>query len=167
VTLYHPLLYGWRAAPSKEDGGTLERGTNVYPAPTRDDTVTSDQWSASPSSPSALCSHPCYCATIPGAAVPSLTLLEHGTTRQRHACCCASYGLPSAEPSRQHTDGDRTGSSHTATLEAAPRREQESPRRQTGARFAKTAIHSVALYIIPPHVVRTVRHDCKPPLFGL
>jgi hypothetical protein len=28
--------------PSKEDGGTLEKGTNAYPAPARVDAVTSD-----------------------------------------------------------------------------------------------------------------------------
>jgi hypothetical protein len=30
--------------------------------------------------------------------------------RHRHARCCASYGLPSAEPSSQRTDGNQTGS---------------------------------------------------------
>jgi hypothetical protein len=35
------------------------------------------------------------------------------------------------------------------------------------ARFARTAIHSVALYTIPPHVTRTVWHDCKLPPLGL
>jgi hypothetical protein len=35
------------------------------------------------------------------------------------------------------------------------------------ARFAKTAIHSVALYTIPSHVIRTVRHYCKLPPLGL
>jgi hypothetical protein len=28
--------------PSKEDDGTLEKGMNAYPVPTRDDAVTSD-----------------------------------------------------------------------------------------------------------------------------
>jgi hypothetical protein len=127
VTLYHPLMYGRRAAPSKEDGRTLERGTDIYFAPTRDDVVTSDQWSVSPPSPSALCSHPRRCATIPRAAAPSPALWEPETTRHRHDRCCASYGLPSAEPSSQRMDVDRTGSSHTTTLEAAPGREQDSP----------------------------------------
>jgi hypothetical protein len=58
VTLCHPLPHGRCAAPSKEDNGTLEKGTDIYPAPTRDNTVTSSQWSVSPPSPSALCSHP-------------------------------------------------------------------------------------------------------------
>jgi hypothetical protein len=81
VTLYHPLPYSRRAAPSKEDGRTLERGTNIYPAPTRDDAVMSDQWNTSPPSLSALCSHPRRYATIPRAAAPSPTLWEPETTK--------------------------------------------------------------------------------------
>jgi hypothetical protein len=41
VTLYHPLPYGRRNAPSKKTGGTLEGMTPDYSAPARDDTVTS------------------------------------------------------------------------------------------------------------------------------
>jgi hypothetical protein len=43
VTLCYPLSYGPRAAPSKEDGGTLEKGTDACLALTQDDAVTSDQ----------------------------------------------------------------------------------------------------------------------------
>jgi hypothetical protein len=31
------------------------------------------------------------------------------------------------------------------------------------ARFARTAVHSVVLCAIPPHIARTVRHACKLP----
>jgi hypothetical protein len=128
--------------------------------------VTSDQWSASPPSPPALCGHPRRCATIPGTAAPSSTLWKPGTTRHRHARCRASYGLPSAAPSSQLTDGDRTRSSHATTLEAAPGRVQDSPRRPSGARFARTTINSATLCAMQPYVaLRTVQYDCKlPPL---
>jgi hypothetical protein len=43
VTLCLPLSYGPNTAPSKEDGGTLERGTDARLAPARDDAVTSGQ----------------------------------------------------------------------------------------------------------------------------
>jgi hypothetical protein len=43
MTLCCPLSYGLRAAPSKEDGGTLEKGTDACLAPAQDDIVTSDQ----------------------------------------------------------------------------------------------------------------------------
>jgi hypothetical protein len=71
--------------------------------------VTSDQWGASPPSPPALCGHPRCCATILSTAAPSLTLWEPGMTRHRHPRRCASFGLPSATPSNQHTDDDPSG----------------------------------------------------------
>jgi hypothetical protein len=93
--------------PSREDSETLERGTDFNPAPARDGAVTSDQWSASPTSSLALCGHPRQCATIPGTAAPSSVLWEPGTTRHCHTYSCASSGLPSAAPSSQHTDCDQ------------------------------------------------------------
>jgi hypothetical protein len=67
VTLCHPFPYGQRAAPSKEDGGALKKGMDAYRTPAQDNAVTSDQWSASPPSPPALCGHPRRCAAILGA----------------------------------------------------------------------------------------------------
>jgi hypothetical protein len=43
VILCYPLSYGSGATPSEEDGGTLERGTDVCSTLTQDNTVTSDQ----------------------------------------------------------------------------------------------------------------------------
>jgi hypothetical protein len=137
--------------------------TNTCSTPTRDDDVTSDQWSAPPPSPPALFGHPRRCATIPGPVRPSRAPREPGETRRCHAHGCAPHGLPSAAPWSHHTDEDRTGSSHIAALEAASGQEQDTPRCPTGARFTRTAINSTALYAIPPHVVRTVRHACKLP----
>jgi hypothetical protein len=74
VTLCHPPPYGRRAAPSKEDGETLEKGTGTCPTPTRDDAVTSDQRSASPH-------HLRPCSAIPAAVQPSRALCSHP---QRH-----------------------------------------------------------------------------------
>jgi hypothetical protein len=169
-----PVSTLWRCAthsctastsrPLKEDGGTLERGTDVNPAPARDGAVTSDQWSASPPSPPALCGHPRRRDTIPGTIAPSPVLWEPGATRHCHSRCCASYDLSSVEPSSQRTDGDRTGSPHATTLEAALGRVQDSPRRWPGARFVRTTVNSATLYAMTPYVaLRTMRHDCKPP----
>jgi hypothetical protein len=72
VTQCHPLPYGRRAASLKEDDGTLEKGTDIYPTPTRDNTVTSKPVElvspvtsglVRPSPP--LCHHPERCSTIP------------------------------------------------------------------------------------------------------
>jgi hypothetical protein len=43
MTLCYPLSYGLCAAPSKEDGGTLKKGTDACSTPAQDDAVTSDQ----------------------------------------------------------------------------------------------------------------------------
>jgi hypothetical protein len=64
MTLCRPLSYGPHTAPSKEDGGTLERRTDVCLTPAQDDTMTSDQRDASPPSPSSLCGHSCYHTAI-------------------------------------------------------------------------------------------------------
>jgi hypothetical protein len=76
MTQCRPLPYLLHVAPSKEDGGTLERGTTTYSAPAWDDAVTLGQRNASPPSPLALCNHPRRCAAIPGTAGPSCTLWE-------------------------------------------------------------------------------------------
>jgi hypothetical protein len=140
--------------PSKEDSGTLERGMDAYPAPALDNAVTSDQWSASPPSPSALWRHPHHCATIPSTAAPSPMLREPRTTRHRHPRCCAPYALPLATPLSQRTDGDQTGSSHTATLEAAPGREQDSYKERP-KRTLYEVVASVASWL--SHAVRNQR----------
>jgi hypothetical protein len=67
VTLCRPLPYGRRAAPSKKDGRTLEKGMDAYPMPTQDNAVTSGQRSASFPSPPAPCGHPRHCSAIPSA----------------------------------------------------------------------------------------------------
>jgi hypothetical protein len=108
-----------------------------------------------------LCHHPGHCSTIPG-------VVKARDDETPAARCCASYGLPSAAPSSQHTDRDRTGGSHATTLKATPKRVQDSPRRLPGARFARTTVNSVTLCAMPPYVVlKNVRHDCKPPPLGL
>jgi hypothetical protein len=72
VALCHPLPYGRRAAPSKEDGGALEGKTDDYSTPAQDYAVTSGWRDRSTPSPSVLCGyprrpqhHPRNCITIP------------------------------------------------------------------------------------------------------
>jgi hypothetical protein len=101
----------------------------------RDDAVTTDQWSASPPSSSALCGHPCHCTTIPSTAAPSPTLWEPRVTRHRHDRYCMTSNPPSAWPSSWHTDDDQTRGFHSATLEVAPGRAQDSPRRSARSKI--------------------------------
>jgi hypothetical protein len=74
TTLYHPLSYGQRTAPSKKDDGTLEGTMRKYSTPARDGAVTSVQWERSPPSPSGLCDHPRHRDAIPATASPYPTL---------------------------------------------------------------------------------------------
>jgi hypothetical protein len=119
VTLCRPLSYGPHTTPLKEDGRTLEKGTNACFKPSRDNAVTSDQRGASPPSPSALCGHPRCCTAIPSTASPSLVLWEPRTTRHHRAHRCATSSLPSTQPSSWRTPNGQKGGSHPATIEAA------------------------------------------------
>jgi hypothetical protein len=163
AAMYHPLQYSRRTAPSKKDGGTLEGKTHDYSAPTRDDAVTSGQWERSPPSPLALCNHPHHSGAIPATASPYPTLWKHAATGHRHASHCALYGLMSTSPS----------SPHATTLERAtstpppsrPLRDTHRTRHDAPpeAGFARTTIYSMALYAMPPHVGKIVRHVRKLP----
>jgi hypothetical protein len=168
MALCRPLLYGlhieplergWRnprkrherqpctRAGRRRDVAPVERVSSITFGPVR------------PSPP--LCHHLGHCCTILGAVGA-----RDDETLPRSLLCI--YGIPSAEPSSQRMNDDRTGSPHATTLEAAPRQVQDSPRRRSGARFARTTVNSVTLYAMPPYVaLRTVRHDCKPPPLGL
>jgi hypothetical protein len=118
-----------RRTPRKGDGGTLEKGTEAYPAPARDDAVTSDQWSASPPSAPALRGHPHRCVPISGTAASSPVLWEPKTTRHHHPRRCTSFGPPSATPSSRRTDDDSSGRHPLHYPRTAPGQAQDSPRR--------------------------------------
>jgi hypothetical protein len=172
VTLCYPLSYGPCAAPSKEDGRTLEKGTDAYLAPAQDDVSPGRRRDIGPvrrvSSviiglvwPSPLPRrHHGHCSTIPNAVG-----VRGDKTPPRLLLCTLR---PPVRRSLESAYGRRSnGSPHTATVEAAPGREQDSPRHLAETRFARMAITSAALYTIPPHVTRTVRYDCKSPPLGL
>jgi hypothetical protein len=136
-------------------------GANAFSMTTQDCTVTSGQRERSSPSLSALCGHHRHCSATPGTATTSPTLLERTGTGCRHACHCTSYGPPSTAPSSRPTGGGRTTSLYTTTLEAAPVRAQDSPRRpnrseirQDGRQLSGTARHAFTRR-------KTVWHACK------
>jgi hypothetical protein len=70
----------------------------------------------------------------PPSPTPSRPLCHHpgccGSMRRRDAATPATvppYGLASTAPSSPHTGGRQTGDFYTTTLEAAPRRAQDTP----------------------------------------
>jgi hypothetical protein len=72
--------------------------------------------------------------------------VEHAGTGRRHACYCTSYGSPSTAPSSPPEDAPVNH--HVSTLEVAPVRAQDTPRRRD---WSKIRQHGRQLY-------GTVRH---------
>jgi hypothetical protein len=120
-----------RLTPQALEGGRQnpQMGANAFSMTTQDYTVTSSQRERSSPSLSALCGHPRHCSTTPGSATTSPMLSKRTETRRRHTCHCALYGLPLMAPSSRHTGSGRTANLYATTLEAAPIRAQDSPRR--------------------------------------
>jgi hypothetical protein len=163
VALCHPLPYGRRAAPSKEDDGALEGKTDDYATPAQDYAVTSGRWDRSPPSPSVLCGHPRrpqhhpgHCITIPNTMgggqqdAATSAAVRPTASRQPHprayVRATTKRATPTTPPSKLLLDGYR------ARHDAPP-----------DARFARTAVYSTTLYTMPLHVDKTVWHACKLP----
>jgi hypothetical protein len=88
-------------------------------------------------------------------------LLGHTRTRRRHYGHCATYGSPVNDTLESTHYGGQSTNRYTTTLEAAPVRAQDAPRRlnrgrirQDGRQLRGTARHASARR-------ETVRHACK------
>jgi hypothetical protein len=141
--------------------GGLAEPSDAFPVTTQDYTVTSGRREQSSPSLSALCVHPRHCSATWGTATTSPTLLERTGTGRRHTCHCASYGPPLTVPSSRPAGSGRTANLYTSTLEVAPVRAQDMPRRpnrskirQDGHQLRGTARHASTCR-------RIVRHACK------
>jgi hypothetical protein len=66
---------------------------------------------------------------MPGTATTYPTLLERTGTGRRHACHCAVYGPPVDGTLESARNGGRTTNHYATTLEAAPVRAEDAPRR--------------------------------------
>jgi hypothetical protein len=123
--------------------------------------VTSGRREQSSPSLSTLCGHPRHCRATPGTATTSPTLLDRMGTGPRHTRHCTSYGPPLTSPSSRPVSGGRTTSLCAATLEVAPVRAQDTPRRpnrtkirQDGHQLCGTVRHASTRR-------RIVRHACN------
>jgi hypothetical protein len=132
-----------------EGGGGAAEPSNAFPVTTKDYAVTSGRRERSSPSLSALCGHPRHCSATPGTATTTPTLLERMGTGRRHACHGTSYKPPLTAPSSRPTGSGRTTNLYTTTLEAAPVRAQDAPRRpdrskirQDGRQLSGTARHA-------------------------
>jgi hypothetical protein len=142
VRLTRRALKGGMTEPSKGEQIRFSMVTQGY-------AVTSGRRERSTPSPSALCGHPRHCNTRPGTVTTSPTLLKRTGTGRRHARHCASYDLPLTPPSSQLEGSGRATNLYAATLEVAPVRPQDSPRRlnrseirQDGRQLRSTARHT-------------------------
>jgi hypothetical protein len=152
VTLCHPLLYGLHVAPLERGRRNPRKSYGRLPCARSGqccdirpvERVSSVTFGTVRPSPP-LCCHPGHCNAVPGAV---------GAQDDEKSPCplLCSSSLSSSVPSSQRMDGDQTGNSHTATLEAAPRQVQDSPRCPTGARFVRMTINSTKLCAMPPYV---------------
>jgi hypothetical protein len=115
------------------------------------------------SSPSllALCDHPRHCSTTPSTVTTSPMLLECAGPRRHHDCHCAAYGSPVDGTLESGHGSGRTTNHYATTLETAPVRAQDTPRRldwsricQDGRQLRGTARHASTRREI-------VRHTCK------
>jgi hypothetical protein len=130
------------------EGGPAEP-SNTPSVTTQGYVVTSGRRERSSPSLSTLCGHPYHCSATPGTVTTSPMLLEYTGTRRRHDHHCAAYGPTvdgTLEPAR---DGGQTTNHYAATLEAAPVRAQDAPRRldwsrirQDGRQLRGTARHA-------------------------
>jgi hypothetical protein len=123
--------------------------------------VTSARRERSSPSLSTLRSHPRHCSATLGTVTTSPTLWKRTGIGRHHNHRCTSYGLSLTPPSSRPADDGRTVNHYAITLEAAPVRAQDSPRRPAGARFARTTVNSATLLAMPSHVGKIVRHTCK------
>jgi hypothetical protein len=135
--------------------------SNAFPMTTQGCAVTSGRWEKPSPSLSVLCGHPRPCSATPRTATTSPTLLERTGTGHHHACHCASYGPLLTAPSNQPAGGGRTANLYTTTLEAAPVRAQDTPRRpnRSGIRQDGRQLHGTARHASTHR--RIVRHACK------
>jgi hypothetical protein len=123
--------------------------------------VTSARRERSSPSLSTLRGHPRHCSATLGTVTTSPTLWKRTGIGRHHDHRCTSYGLSLTPPSSRPADDGRTVNHYAITLEAAPVRAQDSPRRPAGARFARTTVNSATLLAMPSHVGKIVRYTCK------
>jgi hypothetical protein len=110
------------------------------------------------------------CVAIPAITTPSRALHRHprrcGSARRR------DIATPTAVPRTTSPQRHPRISMRAATERASPTPPLSKPLLDgyrarhdvpPEARFARTAVYSTAMYAMPPHIDKTVRHACKLP----
>jgi hypothetical protein len=141
----------------------LKGGTNAYSTLAQDYAVTS-------ASGTHLLRRHRSCAVVPAPATPSRALQCHprrcgGTGRQDTATPAAVHPTASRQSHprvnlRTMTQRRISTPPPSKPLLGGHRARHDAP---SEAGFARTVVHSIALYAMPLHVAGTVRHTCKLP----
>jgi hypothetical protein len=123
--------------------------------------MTSGRWDRSSPSLSTLCGHPRHCRTTPGTMATSRCCWSARGQDVAMTATVPRTGLPSMAPSKRPTTASRqptTTPPPSKTLLHKHRTHHDAP---IGEGFARTAVNSVALLTMLPHVREIVQHACK------
>jgi hypothetical protein len=162
VALCHPLPYGRRAAPSRKDGRALEGKVNSYAVP-----VQGRRRDARPAgSVTSVSIDPVR--PFPPSPTPSRPLHRHPRCRRsvRRRDTATPAIVPRTASCQRHPrvltravveQGTSTPPPSKTLLGARMTRYDAPPE----VRFAKTAVYSAALDIMPLHISEIVWHACK------
>jgi hypothetical protein len=144
-------------SPRRGAGGTLECLFRDYTGPRRDIRTAGAVLpvAVSPVRPSPpLLHHAEHCEDIP-------MLLECTGTRRRHDHHCAAYGPPVDDILESARSGGPTTNHYAATLEAAPVRAQDTPRRLDWSRIRQDGHQLRGIACHASTCRKIVRHVCK------
>jgi hypothetical protein len=146
-------------APSPRRGPA--KPSNAFPVATQGYSMTSGQWERPSPSLSVLCGHPRHCSATPRTATTLPTLLERTGIGRRHDHRCTSYEPPWMTPSSRPADDGRTANHYTTTLEAAPVRALDAPRRHDWNKIRQDSRQLRGPTYHASTCRRIVRHTCK------
>jgi hypothetical protein len=143
---------------------TLEGGpaapSNVFSVLTQGRAVTSGQRDRSSPSLSALCDHSRHCSSMPDTvATPRRCWVRGDKTAPRRPLCHVRAPINGTLESAHY--GGQSTNRYTATLEAAPVRAQDAPRRlnRSGIRQDGRQLHNTTCHTSTRREI--VRHACK------
>jgi hypothetical protein len=150
VRLTRRALEGGLAAPS-----------NAFSVITQGHAVTSGRRDRSSPSLSTLCGHPRHCRTTARTVTTSRCCWSARGQDVAMTATVPRTGPPSMAPSNRPTTVSRQPTTTPPPLKPLLYEHRTRHDASTGAGFARTAVNSVALLAMLPHVRRVVRHACK------
>jgi hypothetical protein len=141
--------------------------SNVFSVLTQGHAVTSGRRDRSSPSLSTLCDHPRHCSSTPDTMATSQRCWDACRTRRRHNGHCATYGPPSMAPSNRPTTAASQPTATSPPSKPLLYEHRTHHDASTGAGFSRTAVSSMALLAIPPHIGKQCGMHVNCSLLGL